>query len=300
MKNLLVVGGTGFIGYHVVKEAQRKGFNITSLSISKPPKKKKIKKVNYITVNILNYKILRKKLHGKFDYIVNTGGYGEHPDFGKEGCELFNSHFFGLINILKVLNLKKIKRFVQIGSSAEYGKANSPLKETYKCNPKTPYSFAKLSATKLLKKYYIKKKLPITILRLFQVYGPYQDNNRIVPFLITNCLENKSFRTTKGEQICDFCYIDDVVDAVFKSFDKKKAIGEIINIGSGQPIKIKKIILFIKKIIGKGNPIIGGLNYKKENSMKNYPNIKKAKLKLHWVPNVNIITGIKKTITSYQ
>ena len=136
-------------------------------------------------------------------------------------------------------------------------------------------------------------------MRLFQVYGPYQDNNRILPFLINNCLRNKNFNTTSGKQICDFCYIDDAVSAIFKSLQSQKSNGDIINIGSGKPIQIKKIILIVKKLIGKGNPIFGALKYRRETNMKNYPCINQAKKKLNWKTKIELIDGIKKTIKSY-
>ena len=300
MKNILVIGGTGFIGFHFVKEAVKRGFKITSISLKDPLKKRYVEHVTYVKADISNQKILKKKLRGNFDYVVNAGGYGKHPDFGKEGSKLFNSHFYGLINLLDILSFNRIKKFVQIGSSAEYGKAKSPLKENLKCYPRTPYSITKLSCTNLLRILYQEKKIPVTVLRLFQVYGPNQDNNRILPYLIKNSLKNKSFKTTKGLQVCDFCYIDDVIEAIFKCFKSKKSTGEIINIGSGKPVLIKKIILMVKKIIRKGNPIIGGLKYKKEINMSSYPSIGKAKLKLNWLPKVELYEGIEKTIKSYK
>ena len=137
------------------------------------------------------------------------------------------------------------------------------------------------------------------ILRLFQVYGPKQDNNRILPYLIENCKKNKKFLTTGGKQFCDFCHIEDVVNAIFKSLYTKKINGEIFNIGSGKKISIKNFINLVRKLIGKGQPCIGGLKYKKETNMNNYPNIKKAKIKLNWKPKISLIEGLKKTITSF-
>ncbi len=300
MKSLLVVGGTGFIGHHIIKEAKKKNFSITSISLNKIKKKKFHKGVKYIRADISNIKNLKKKINKKFDYVINAGGYGEHPDYGKEGDKLIKSHFYGLINILKVLPLGKIKKFIQIGSSAEYGLAKSPLKENINCKPNSPYSFAKLSSTYFLINLYKKKKFPVTILRLFQVYGSGQDNNRILPFLINNCIKDKKFLTTKGEQLCDFCHIEDIVKAIFKSLSLKKIDGEIINLGSGKPIKIKFLINLVKKLVGKGKPKFGGLKYKKDTNMKNFPSVQKAKKKLNWSPKVDLIQGLTRTINSYK
>ena len=64
------------------------------------------------------------------------------------------------------------------------------------CRPKTPYAIAKLSCTNILLYLYETQKFPVTILRLFQAYGPKQDSNRILPYLIENCKKNKKFLTT--------------------------------------------------------------------------------------------------------
>ena len=300
MKSLLVIGGTGFIGYHVISEAKKRGYKIYSVSLHKPKNKRVHKGIKYIKADITNFKAFKKKIKINFRYVINAGGYGYHPDFGKEGNKIIKDHFLGLTNILNVLEFKKLKKFIHLGSSAEYGNVKSRLKESNKCAPNTPYSIAKISCTQLLLNLFKINKFPVTILRLFQVYGPKQDNNRIIPFIINNCLKDKKFTTTRGDQLCDFCYIDDVVKAIFKSLESKKTNGEIINIGSGKPTKIKSVILLITKLIKKGSPIIGALNYKKNTNMKNYPSIAKAKQKLKWKPIVELNKGIKKTIKSYK
>lgn len=300
MKKLLIVGGTGFIGYHLLKEAQKRKYKVTSISINKPKKLRNLKGVNYILADISNYTILKKKLNTNFDFVINAGGYGVHPGFGKEGDRLIYAHYQGLVNLLQILNLKKIKKFIQIGSSAEYGIINSPIKETALCTPQTPYAIAKFLCSKYLIEQFIEIKFPVTIFRLFQVYGPKQDDNRIVTFLIKNCLKNRKFFTTKGKQMCDFCYIDDVVNVIFKSIKNKKTNGQIFNIGSGKPISIKKIINLVLKKIRKGRPVFGGLNYKVGTNKNNFPNIAKVKKELRWSPKIDINSGISKTIESLK
>lgn len=300
MKKLLVIGGTGFIGYHIIKEAKKRNYSTYSISLKNPQKKRFHLKVNYIKADISKYNQLKKKLGKKYDYVVNAGGYGINPKHGKEGEKLIRSHYLGLQNILKILNLKKIKKFVQIGSSSEYGKVSSPIKETATCKPKTPYSIAKFLCTQHLVNLYLKSNFPVTIFRLFQAYGSKQDENRVIPFIINNCLKNKTFSTTEGSQICDFCYIDDIVKVIFKSFKNKKTNGEIINIGSGQPIQLKRIFKHIIKKIGKGKPKIGGLNYEKEKNKISFPSIAKAKKLLKWKPNTTFEKGINNTIKSYN
>ena len=118
--------------------------------------------------------------------------------------------------------------------------------------------------------------------------------------IIDGCLKDKIFPTSSGNQIRDFCYIDDVVRAIFLSFNSKKNEGEIINIGNGKPLKVNQIIKKIKKIVGMGNPQFGMIKYRKDENMKLYPNIKKAKSKLNWKPNFSFDKGIKIVIQSFK
>ena len=189
---------------------------------------------------------MKKNIKEDFDYIVNAGGYGKET--------VFNSHFFGVLNLIKVLSKKKLKKFVQIGSSAEYGNIRAPQIEHFKCNPSSPYAIAKLASTNFLKTLYKTEKYPVTILRFFLVYGPRHDKNRILPQVIKASIQDNRFPLTKGDQYCDFCYIDDAVKAIFKTLNSKKTNGDIINIGSGKPKKIKEVVNLICKIIGSGKP----------------------------------------------
>ena len=95
-------------------------------------------------------------------------------------------------------------------------------------------------------------------------------------------------------------YVDDVVNAIFLTLTLKKIKGEIFNIGSGQPKKIKEILNMIKNIIGKGNIKFGKIKYRKDENMKLYPDIRKAKKKLKWRPKFNFYKGFKITINSYK
>ncbi len=79
-------------------------------------------------------------------------------------------------------------------------------------------------------------------------YGSRQDVNRFLPIIIKGCIENKKFPCSKGNQFRDFVHVDDVVDAIIKSLTNRNARGQIINIGSGKPRKIRNIIEYIKKI----------------------------------------------------
>jgi len=298
--HLLVIGGTGFIGYHLALTAKRKGWKVTSVSINKSKKHKYINGVNYLKIDISNIKELKKKLVSSFTYVVNLGGYVSHKSFEDQRDKITKTHLIGVVNLTKIFYKKKIKKFVQIGSSVEYGEIKAPQCEYQHGLPNSPYALAKLAATQFLLMLHNTKKFPVTILRFFQVYGPKQDENRFLPQIIKGCLNNKKFPTSNGEQVRDFCYISDVVNAIFLALVSKKSNGEIFNIGSGKPIKIKYVINQIIKITGKGKAQFGKIKYRKNENMKLYPKIKKARDKLKWRPKINFNRGIKIVINSYR
>jgi len=298
-KKILIVGGSGFIGYHLAKRSLEKNWKVTSISSNSPKKIRYLSKVKYIRCDITNKKLLKKKIQEPFDYVVNLGGYVDHSNKKKT----YKSHYEGCKNLAEIFLTKKLLSFIQIGSSLEYGISNSPQKEKIKCNLKSiksVYGKAKLLSTLYMINIFKKKNFPATVLRLYQVYGPKQDTNRFLPITITGCLKNKKFPCSTGNQMRDFTYVDDVVEAVIKSLINKNARGQIINIGTGKPRVIKKVIEKVKKISKGGYPQYGMFKQRKFEIQTLYPNVEKAKNKINWKSKTPFEKGLKKTIRSYK
>ncbi len=296
MSEILIIGGTGFIGRNLVKRCLISKMRVTSLSLKRPNRAERLPKVNYIACNLQDIEKLKRAVKKDYDFVVNAGGNIDHNNKSKT----YNSHYIGVKNLYTVLSKKKIKKFVQIGSSSEYGKTLGPVRESKFCKPQMIYGRSKLMASNFLLKKNKQEKFPITILRFFQVYGPFQNTNRLIPFVITSCLQNKSFSCSEGNQLRDFLYIDDAVDAILKSLSRKDTIGKIINIGCGKPIKVKKIIKTINSKIKKGKPIFGKVKLRIDESKKIYPNLTVAKKRLRWKSRTSIETGLNKTINFYK
>lgn len=296
MKKILITGGTGFIGSHLVRSCIKKRWNTYSLSSRRIKKKDKINNAKYIFLDLTNAKKLKILKKIKFDIVVNLSGEVNH----KLKTKVIDTHYLGVKNLLDNLNLSHLKTFIQIGSSAEYAKTNKIQKENLKCKPRSHYGKAKLSATNYLLNNNKFKNFSKCVLRLYQVYGPNQKENRIIPYVIQNALLDKNFKCSAGLQIRDFIYVSDVISAIFKCiYNSKKINNQVINIGFGKGFKIIYIIKSIIKKIGKGNPLIGSIKMRKDESKKVVPNILKAKKILNWKPKINLQKGIKKTINSY-
>ena len=109
-ESLLVIGGTGFIGSHVVKEALKQDFKVTIIFRNNFLPSKKIKKVDYIKVDITNENNLRSKLNNlHFDYVINLSGYIDHGNYFDSGMKVMDTHFKGVKNLINIFQNKNIK-----------------------------------------------------------------------------------------------------------------------------------------------------------------------------------------------
>jgi len=298
-KKLLVIGGTGFLGSNVCREAIKKNYRVISVS-TKKTKFNLIKKVKYIKCDISNSTTIKRKLNFEVDYIINFGGYVDHSDKNKT----YQSHFKGCKNLIDFYQKKKIKKFIQIGSSLEYGKTKSPHKEKIMTKKvillKSIYAKSKLLSTNYCMNAFKKNFFPVIVLRPYLVYGPGQKIDRLIPFIISKSLTNKTFPCSSGVQLRNFLFVEDFVKAIFKTLTKKNVNGEIINIGSNNNLKVKKVILMIKNYLNSGKPMFGKIKLRKDESIKYYPSIKKAKNLINWKPLIQFEKGLIQTIKYYK
>ena len=297
---LLVVGGNGFIGKHVVSHALRLGWSVTSLSLQFKGETN-LSNVNYISADISDNVLLKEKLReASFEYVINCAGYIDHKPFSKGGGKVFNTHFGGVLNLVESLNRENLRSFINIGSSDEYGDNEAPQVEAQREVPISPYSMGKVAATHFLQMLYRTENFPAITLRLFLTYGPGQNNQRFLPQIILGCLEDRPFSTSKGEQLRDFCFVQDTIESIFAAFESPAAKGEVINIGSGQPVSIRHVVETVQMLIGKGKPQFGEVSYRSGENMELYANISKAKALLGWEPKVTLEAGLNKTIQSIK
>ena len=297
--HVLVLGGTGFIGHHLVKAIQGRNWQVTSASLHRPVPTRYVDGVRYLLVDLTDATAVKEHITVAYDYVVNLGGYIDHTLFQAGGRALISSHFTALQNLIQALPRHSLKRFVQIGSSDEYGNAPSPQREGLRESPISPYSFAKVASTQFLQMLHCTENFPATILRLFLVYGPGQNDQRFLPQIIQGCLQDRAFPTSAGEQLRDFCYVGDVVEAILQALECESMDGQIFNLASGQPISIRAMIEKTQTLIGQGNPSFGAIPYRIGENMSLYADISKISQVLKWCPQVPLEDGLRRTIDWY-
>ena len=284
--NLLVVGGTGFIG-SVICDKLKNNFNIISISKKLPLNKEK--KIRYLKCDILKYneivKVLKKY---KIEYVINAGG-------NKKIKNLINNiHFKGINNLIKFLNNnKKIKKFIQIGSSEEYGELKPPHFENFFKIPKDDYGYLKLLNTFRLKYENWDKDFPSVILRPYSIFGIKQKRYHLIPQIIYNLKKNTKFKIQNPKIKRNFLYVEDFVTILELLLINKLNNADIVNIGHYESITILDMLKIIEKNFEVSKIY---LNKNKNKFTHHYPNLKKMNKILKKISFTNYDYAINCTI----
>jgi nucleoside-diphosphate-sugar epimerase len=304
---ILVSGGTGFIGSHLVKhllEANAKVFVIVRKNSSTHRISDVLEKIQIIEGDLTNENSIFQALQiAQPEYIFNVAGVRKvDRDIRLLGPSL-DINLNGVLNFFKgILKLDlPIKGFVQTGTFEEYGNGSVPFVETQREEPVSPYSASKLAATQFCQMLYKSLKYPVTVLRPCLMYGPHQEKDMFIPLLIDACLKNQDFPMTTGQQTRDIAYVEDIVEAYLKCIDCPGAVGEVINIGTGREIQIKELAKIIVNLTqSKTNLLFGSVPTRIAEVKRLFCNNLKAKQILNWEPRISLEEGLIKTIKWYR
>ncbi|MDA8695248.1 SDR family oxidoreductase [Alphaproteobacteria bacterium] len=307
MKKILITGGSGFLGSHLCEKLLNSKSHILCVDNYFTSSKKNI----YHLLDFPNFEILRHDitfpLYAEVDEIYNLACPASPIHYQKDPVQTLKVNIMGSVNMLGLAKRTKAKIF-QASTSEVYGDPKvSPQKEIYwgNVNPigiRSCYDEGKRAAEALFFDYHRQHKIPIKVGRIFNTYGPRMSVNdgRVVSNFIVQCLKNKPITIYgDGSQTRSFCFVDDLIDGIFKLMNSKKSIIGPINLGNPNEITIYQIASTIKEIIGSKSKI----SYKKlpsDDPMQRRPDITLAKKTLNWKPLVSLENGLKKTINYFE
>ena len=298
---ILVTGGTGFIGRHLVRKCLNYTRHVSCIGLTGSKPGEFADDIEVIGTDMSDAARLKSLLDGRnFDYVFNLGGYIDHISYKTGGRRVIEAHFNGLLNLIDCLDWESLKGFVQISSSDEYGNCSAPQNESMRESPFSPYSLAKAASTNFVRMVSNTEGFPGVVLRLFLVYGPGQDDKRFLPQIIRACLRNEEFRTSAGEQLRDFCHVDDIVKGMISAAVSPAAHGHVINLASGIPVTIRSVVEEVIRLTGKGKPLWGAYPYRKGENMALYADIYLARKLIDWNPAVSLAEGLKQTVDYYR
>ena len=254
-KNILITGGLGFIGSHIVDSLINKN-NITIVDNASTGSVKNLKFPTHENLEIIKKDISNTNfddLTDDTDYIFHLAAMASVP-LSVEKPVLCNAvNVNGTVKLLESATKNDVKKIVFSSSSAVYGQnTNMPLKETEPFMPTSPYATSKAACELYLKSFYESYGLKFVALRYFNVFGPKQDKNSqyaaVIPNFISALLEGKqAVIYGDGEQTRDFVYVKDIVRANIAAC--KSDYNGVINIASGEKLTINKLYEIIKNTL---------------------------------------------------
>lgn len=290
---ILITGGLGKIGSRVC-ESLSQTYDIVILD-NFSNNSKIVNCADIIKGDIRDHKIV-DKIVSEVDIVVHMAAQISVDKSIDDPIYDEDNNINGTLNVLEASRKSDIKRFIYISSAAVYGKPiNLPIDEKHPTNPMSPYGLSKLTGERYSMLYHDLYKLPVTCLRLFNIFG-FQNSNDSYSGVITKFIDRVKYNKNPiifgdGNQIRDFIYVNDVINIISETIENTDAIGEVINIGTGNPTKIVNlsetiIKIFDKKLISEFvSPKIGDIR-------ESYADITKMKNILGYIPKYSLEQGL--------
>ena len=309
---ILVTGGAGFIGSHIVDELMEKGFDVTVIDNLDTGRLENVahhqnkKDFHFIKGDIRNFRLLKETMKD-IDAVFHEAALASVTLSVKNPILTNDTNVGGTLNLLKVCCDLGVKRFVFASSAAIYGEAKSPLKkEDDTPNPTSPYGVSKLAAEKYARVFCKAYGLETVCLRYFNVYGPRQNvdvhgsyGGAISIFLnrILKGVPPKIYGD--GEQTRDFVYVKDVVEANMLALNRKNATGEVFNIATGKNISINQVANTLRNVMNRIDLKNIHVNPRPTDIRHGYADISKAQKTLGYNPKFSIKEGLTELVNWY-
>ena len=311
--NFLVTGGAGFIGSAFVR-----------LLLSDSDRSHRVVNLDKLTYagNLENLTSIAGNARYRFVHgdicdgaLVNPLVAEEKPDvivnFAAEShvdrsilspAPVFETNLRGTFTLLEAARTHQTPRYIQISTDEVYGSIDPPhdADENYPLRASSPYSASKAGADLLALSYYVTYKMPVTVTRASNNYGPYQFPEKLIPLMISNALENKPLPIYgDGQQIRDWLYVDDHARAILAVIDRGKP-GEIYNIGGSRALPNLDVVRKILATVGKPDTLMQTVKDRPGHDRRYALSSEKLTRETGWQARVPFEEGLRETIEWYK
>jgi len=303
VKKVIVTGGSGFIGSHLVDALVDAGIQVTVIDKKKPRKSLKNLHARYRLFDIQSedaFEVIRKV---KPDVVFHLAAHIHDRESVREPIMNAEHNLIGTLNILEALRAVKNGRmiFASTGGVIYGNQKDLPCSEETIPVPETPYAISKLTAERYMNFYHQVLNIPYVALRFANVYGPRQDSSAesgaIGIFASALLRGEQAFINNDGETTRDYVYVSDAVDAFMKALESDY-VG-VVNIGTGKETSTKELYELVASSVGTQTPP----EYREEvlDVVKHSVlDAKRAKKELGWTATTSLETGIEETVNWYR
>ena len=280
---IAITGASGFVGANLVRYFAVSN-EIYALTRNANPWRLS-KEFNLVNFDVKDKQVVRDVIATlKPDVLIHCATYGGYH-FETEPRKIIETNIIGSLNIVDAS--KDVPIVINVGSSSEYGVQNKPMEEEDTIAPTTPYAMTKALQTKL----FASARNSIT-LRLFSVYGYYEEKHRLIPYTVYSAIKKQKPILSSKSNVRDFVFIEDVMNAFALAIQKFEKIekGSIYNVGSGVQKSVLDVVNEMGIDVGWDTSVRQG-----EPDRKWQADITKIKNELGWEPKNSLGEGLRKT-----
>lgn len=298
---ILVTGGAGFIGSHVVDNLVKKGYDVTVLDNLSTGKVENIrshindKTIKFVNGDITDANTVKKTLQ-RCNTVIHLAALVSVPQSIKEPQLVSKVNVTGTLNVLNSSVRAKINKFVFASSAAVYGDAKPPHHEDLQLRALSPYAATKITGEYFCNAFRASYDLPVVILRYFNVYGPRMKSDTYSS-VMTNFMRRISANKQpviygNGKQTRDFIHVKDVAEATILALENQNVAGIAFNVATGKPTTVTNLYKMFLKVLDR-KVKAKYLSARPGDVKESYADVSLIKKKLRFYPSVSLERGLK-------
>lgn len=302
---MLITGVAGFIGSHLCERFLREGFQVIGMDNFLTGLPDNIahlfgdRAFHFVHYNVVNYIYIE----GPVDLVVHLACPASPIDYMNHPIHTMKVDSLGTLHTLGLAKLKRA-RYILASSSEVYGSPQvHPQTEEYwghvnPVGPRSVYDEAKRFSEALCMAYHREHGLDVRIARIFNTYGPRmrKRDGRVIPTFIDRALRGKPLPIHgDGSQTRSFCYIEDLVEGLFRLSVAEGLSGQVVNLGNPEEVTIRELAIKIIKVT-RSTSELEFLPPRPDDPPRRCPDVSKARKLLQWFPRIPLEEGLERTV----
>jgi dTDP-glucose 4,6-dehydratase len=312
LKRILVTGGAGFISSNMIRHLlDETGHEVVTMdaltyagNLENLSDVMNHERLRFIRGDIRDVQDVAAALEG-VDVIVNAAAESHvSKSIEQGGAEFVTTNVVGTQVLLDAIREQPVDRFILISSSEVYGTAVSdPMTEDHPLNPRSPYAGTKAGGDRLAYSYWCTYDLPVTVIRPFNNYGPYQHPEKVIPRFIIQALTDQPLTIHGGGGATrDWLHVRDTADAITRACEVplEHIKGETINVATGVDESVEQIADMILDMLGKPASLKAHVDDRPGQVDRHVGSTDKAERLLQWTSSIAFVDGLEQTIVWYR
>ncbi|MDB4794721.1 SDR family NAD(P)-dependent oxidoreductase [bacterium] len=308
-KRVLVTGGSGFIGSHLIQRLLAEGASVRMLSHyrSHPG----LHNLEFLSSEErAAVEVIRGDIRDPFqvhscvkdcDIVFHLASLIGIPYSYEAPSSYVQTNIQGALNVLEACRTEQTPRLVHTSTSECYGTASyTPIDEKHPLQGQSPYSATKIAADKLVESYYLSFEVKTVTVRPFNTFGPRQSARAVIPTIISQLLAGvSSLKLGDLSPVRDLTYVSDTVNGFICAAIAPDVEGELVNLGNSKGISIGDLAALLMKVTGIGVPVVSDeqrVRPEKSEVFELICNNEKAAQMINWHPQVSLEEGLVRTV----